>query len=228
MFTFFGSGVALNDQCHNNKCKDFVYSTVSSFPISSMLNPTDSAKNNNVIILDRNKTAADAVSVMKENSVRCVLVSGSENNKIIGLVSKTDILYRVVSLHKNPDKVTLKDIMSSPIISIPLDMSISDTLSVMEKHNIRQAVVSSGSTNIYGIIDREDIITKMEKAVVQMENAFKMDSTAPLCIMNPLASSRIEEGSSLLICPHCNTKYDTKELLSSHVKETHGFSDALS
>jgi CBS domain-containing protein len=200
---------------------------VSTFPISSMLNPTSSAKNNSVIILDKNKTAADAVSVMKENSGRCILVSGSKNNDIIGLVSKTDILYRVVSLHKNPAKVALKDIMSSPIISIPLDMSISDTLSVMERHNIRQAVVSSDSTNIYGIIDREDIITKMEKAVVQLENAFKMDSSAPLCIMNPLASSHVEEKSSLLVCPHCNTKYNTKELLSSHVRETHAFSDAL-
>ena len=200
---------------------------VSTFPISYMLNPTSSAKNKSVIILDKNKTAADAVGVMKENSVRCILVSGSKNNDIIGLVSKTDILYRVVSLHKNPAKVALKDIMSSPIISIPLDMSISDTLSVMERHNIRQAVVSSNSTNIYGIIDREDIITKMEKAVVQLENAFKMDSSAPLCIMNPLASSHVEEKSSLLVCPHCNTKYNTKELLSSHVKETHAFSDAL-
>jgi CBS domain-containing protein len=200
---------------------------VSTFPISSMLNPTSSAKNNSVIILDKNKTAADAVSVMKENSVRCILVSGSENNDIIGLVAETAILYRVVSLHKNPAKVALKDIMSSPIISIPLDMSISDTLSVMERHNIRQAVVSSDSTNIYGIIDREDIITKMEKAVVQLENAFKTDSSAPLCIMNPLASSHVEEKSSLLVCPHCNTKYNTKELLSSHVKETHAFSDAL-
>jgi CBS domain-containing protein len=200
---------------------------VSTFPISSMLNPTSSAKNKSVIILDKNKTAADAVGVMKENSVRCILVSGSKNNDIIGLVSKTDILYRVVSLHKNPAKVALKDIMSSPIISIPLDMSISDTLSVMERHNIRQAVVSSDSTNIYGIIDREDIITKMEKAVVQLENAFKMDSSAPLCIMNPLASSHVEEKSSLLVCPHCNTKYNTKELLSSHVRETHAFSDAL-
>jgi CBS domain-containing protein len=200
---------------------------VSTFPISSMLNPTSSAKNKSVIILDKNKTAADAVGVMKENSVRCILVSGSKNNDIIGLVSKTDILYRVVSLHKNPAKVALKDIMSSPIISIPLDMSISDTLSVMERHNIRQAVVSSDSTNIYGIIDREDIITKMEKAVVQLENAFKTDSSAPLCIMNPLASSHVEEKSSLLVCPHCNTKYNTKELLSSHVRETHAFSDAL-
>jgi signal-transduction protein with cAMP-binding, CBS, and nucleotidyltransferase domain len=165
---------------------------------------------------------------MKEKSVRCILVADMENNNIVGLVSKTDILYRVVSLHKNPAKVILKDIMSSPIISIPLEMSISDTLSVMEKHDIRQAVVSSGSTNIYGIIDREDIITKMEKAIVQMENAFNKDSSTPLCIMNPLASLHIKEKSSLLVCPHCKTEYSKKELLTRHVKDTHADSDALS
>jgi CBS domain-containing protein len=193
---------------------------VSSIPISSMLKLNDKTKNNNsVIILDKDKSAADAVSIMKENSARCVLVS--DKNEIIGLVSKTDILYRVVSLHKNPAKVTLKDIMSSPIISVPLEMSISDTLSVMEKHDIRQAVVSSGSTNIYGIIDREDIIMKMEKAVVQMENAIKEDPSAPLCIMNPLASLHIQEKGSMLICPHCKTEYAKKELLSTHVKEAH-------
>jgi CBS domain-containing protein len=194
---------------------------VSAIPISFMIKLNDEAKSKGVIILDKNRSTADAVSVMKENSVRCVLVSEKESDNIIGLVSKTDILYRVVSLHKNPDKVVLKDIMSSPIISIPLEMSISDTLSVMEKHDIRQVVVSSGSTKVYGIIDREDIITKMEKAVVQVDNAFKEDSSAPLCIMNPLASSHIEEKSSLLICPHCKTEYNKKELLSRHVKETH-------
>src|ERR671910_1014695 len=195
--------------------------TVSAIPISSMLKLNDDTKNNNVIILDKNKTAADAVSVMKEKSVRCILVADTENNNIVGLVSKTDILYRVVSLHKNPAKVILKDIMSSPIISIPLEMSISDTLSVMEKHDIRQVVVSSGSTNIYGIIDREDIITKMEKAAIQMENVSKKDSSAPLCIMNPLASLHIRERGSSLMCPHCKTEYNKKELLSRHVRETH-------
>ena len=43
--------------------------TVSSIPISSMLKLNDKTKNNNnVIILDKDKTAADAVSTMKENS----------------------------------------------------------------------------------------------------------------------------------------------------------------
>ncbi len=193
---------------------------MSAIPISSMLKLNEDTKNKGVIILDQNKTAADAVSVMRENSVRCVLVSDAENHDIIGLVSTTDILYRVVSLRKNPGKIILKDIMSSPIISIPLEMSVSDTLSVMEKHDIRQVVVSSDSTNIHGIIDREDIITKMERAMVQMENAFKKDS-ASLCIMNPLASSHVADKSSMLICPHCKAEYSNKELLLRHVAEKH-------
>jgi CBS domain-containing protein len=193
---------------------------MSAIPISSVLKLN--TNNNSVITLDQYKTAADAVNAMKENSVRCVLVSDTKN-EIIGLVSKTDILYKVVSLHKNPAKIMLKEIMSSPIISIPLEMSIADTLSVMEKYNIRQVIVSSGSsTNIYGIIDREDIIMKMERAVIEIENAFKKDSSsAPLCVMNPLASIYIEEKGSMLICPHCHTQYSNKELLSKHVREKH-------
>src|ERR671924_287822 len=129
---------------------------VSAIPISSMLKLNDDTKNNNVIILDKNKTAADAVSVMKEKSVRCILVADTENNNIVGF------------------------------------------------------------------------ITKMEKAIVQMENAFNKGSSTPLCIMNPLASLHIKEKSSLLVCPHCKTEYSKKELLTKHVKDTHADSDALS
>ena len=54
---------------------------VSSIPISSMLKLNDKTKNNkSVIILDKDKTAADAVSIMKENSARCVLVSDTNRN----------------------------------------------------------------------------------------------------------------------------------------------------
>ena len=147
----------------------------------------------------------------------CILVSDSKK-EIVGLVSKTDILYKVVSLHRSPNKIALQQIMSSPIISIPPKTSISDALALLERHGIRQVVVSSGS-EIYGIIDREDIVMKMEKAMVETYNAFK--SNSPLCIMSPLSSISIEDNKSMLVCPHCNTKYNDKDLLSKHVKAIH-------
>jgi predicted transcriptional regulator len=189
----------------DNNAKSFL-----SMPVSSIVQQ-------NMAILDHFQTAAEAIAVMRDRSVRSVLVSDSKK-EIIGLVSKTDILYRIVSLHKSPERTRLEDIMSSPIISVPPEVSIIDALAAMEKHNIRQLVVSSNS-KVYGTISREDIIIRTEKAVVQTLNAFKLDSA--VCIMSPFASTSLMDKRNGLVCPHCSTQYNDKELLSKHVKVIH-------
>jgi CBS domain-containing protein len=186
-------------------------------PKSFLSMPILSILQRNIVILDHSQTAADAISVMREHSIRSVLIS-NKKKEIIGIVSKTDILYRIVSLHKSPDRTRLEEIMSSPIISVPPEVSILDGLTAMEKHNIRQLVVSSGS-KVYGTVSREDIIIKTAKAVVQTVNAFKLDS--PVCIMSPFASTSLMDKRKGLICPHCSNQYDNKELLSKHVKVIH-------
>lgn len=189
----------------DNNAKSFL-----SMPVSSIVQQ-------NMAILDRSQSAAEAIAVMRDRSVRSVLVSDSKK-EIIGLVSKTDILYRIVSLHKSPERTRLEDIMSSPIISVPPEVSILDALAAMEKHNIRQLVVSSNS-KVYGTISREDIVIRTEKAVVQTLNAFKLDSA--VCIMSPFASTSLIDKRDGLVCPHCSNQYNDKELLSKHVKVIH-------
>ena len=100
------------------KEKDMNAKSSLSIGVSKVLRP-------NVIILDQFQTAADAISEMKNNSARSVLVS-NKKQEVIGLVSKTDILYKVLSLHKSIARVLLEEIMSSPIISIAPDMSVGD------------------------------------------------------------------------------------------------------
>jgi predicted transcriptional regulator len=189
----------------DNNAKSFL-----SMPVSSIMQ-------RNIVILDHFQTAADAITAMRDRSVRSVLVSDSKK-EIIGLVSKTDILYRIVSLHKSPARTRLEEIMSSPIISVPPEVSILDALAVMEKHNIRQLVVSSNS-KVYGTIGREDIIIRTEKAVVQTLNAFKLDSA--VSIMSPFATTSLMDKRDGLVCPHCSNQFNDKELLSKHVKVIH-------
>ena len=180
----------------DNNAKSFL-----SMPVSSIVQQ-------NMAILDRSQTAAEAIAVMRDRSVRSVLVSDSKK-EIIGLVSKTDILYRIVSLHKSPERTRLEDIMSSPIISVPPEVSILDALAAMESSN----------SKVYGTISREDIVIRTEKAVVQTLNAFKLDSA--VCIMSPFASTSLIDKRDGLVCPHCSNQYNDKELLSKHVKVIH-------
>jgi CBS domain-containing protein len=190
-------------------------SSLLSMPISSIMN-------SNMAVLNYSQTAVDAIRVMNENSIRSVLVSNLEK-QVIGLVSKTDILFKIVSMHKSPAKVTLREIMSTPIISIPPEMSIADALSAMEKHVIRQLLISSGN-NVYGIITREDIMMKMERAFIETAHAFRTDSPE-LCIMNPFASVQIKDRGSILTCPHCQIEHQNKEQLSKHIKGIHNTVD---
>ena len=188
------------------------------FNRSSLLSmPVSFAMNSNVIILEQSRTVADAITAMKDNLVRSILVS-DRGEQIIGLVSKTDVFFKVVAIHKSPAKIMIKEVMSAPVISIPPEMSITDALSVMEKHIIRQLVVTT-SNSVLGIVSRDGIMIKMEKAAMETMNA--ATTTSSLCILNPFASTQLKDKKAMLICPHCQTEYADKDVLSKHMQSTH-------
>lgn len=188
------------------------------FNRSSLLSmPVSYAMNSDVIILEQSRTVADAITAMKDNLVRSILVS-DRGEQIIGLVSKTDVLFKVVAIHKSPAKIMIKEVMSAPVISIPPEMSITDALSVMEKHIIRQLVVTT-SNSVLGIVSRDGIMTKMERAATETINA--ATTTSSLCILNPFASTQLKDKKAMLICPHCQKEYVDKDVLSKHMQSTH-------
>ena len=92
----------------------------------------------NVAMADYNDSADSAIRLMKEKETKCVLLS--RGGLAIGIVTKTDILYKVLSQGKNPSKVRLEEIMTSPILAVDPDSTVQEALSMMDKHAIRQIV----------------------------------------------------------------------------------------
>jgi CBS domain-containing protein len=112
--------------------------------------------------LDENTIVADAVRTMKERGISSVFVRKSpySNSKqvthkndehlihhitIIGIVTERDILYKVVGQNKGPYKTTLKDVMSSPIITIDRNASVKDAISLMRNKHIRRLLVTENA-----------------------------------------------------------------------------------
>ncbi len=186
--------------------------------IESLLNkPVEYILTTNVITMESDKNVADAVAVMKEKSARSMLVT--HNGEAIGIVTKTDILFKVMAQGKNPSKVRLREIMSSPIITISPKTSIGDALSVMDKHVLRQLVVSSGST-VIGIVSRDELFEMIHKASMKItQTALK---GTPVCIINPKAIVYVKEAvDAKLSCPYCNSPFDDKDALSRHIDRLH-------
>jgi CBS domain-containing protein len=192
--------------------------------ISSLLSmPVENYINTNVVILESDKFTDEALSLMKEKGVRSVLAS--HLGEVVGIVSKTDILFKVMSQGRNPGKVKLREIMSSPVMAVGPHNTVQETLSIMDKHVIRQVIVSSHSA-VLGILSRDDIFEKIHMATIS--TAHTAIKGTPVCIINPKAIVYMKDLSTAkLVCPYCDSPFDTKEGLSSHIDRLHSGSGVL-
>jgi CBS domain-containing protein len=185
--------------------------------------PIEHFINTNVVIMESDKTTDEALALIKERGVRSVLVS--HLGEVVGIVSKTDILFKVMSQGRNPGKVRLREIMTAPVLAVGPHNTVQETLSIMDKHVIRQVIVSSHSA-VLGMVSRDDIFEKIH--MTTLSTAHTAIKGTPVCIINPKAIVYMKDtNSARLVCPYCESPFDTKEGLSSHIDRMHSGSGVL-
>jgi len=83
-----------------------------------------------------------------------------------GIVTEHDFVDKVIVGQKDPTKVSVGEIMSSPLITIDPDENLLKASELMHKHNIRRLpVVRDGI--IYGAITSKDIVRSLGEYVDQ-------------------------------------------------------------
>lgn len=100
---------------------------------------------NELVTLPEDAVIADAVKVMKDSGISSILVrslfSSEENPLITGIVTERDILYRVIGGNKGPYKTVLKEVMSSPVVTIEKGSSVNEAMVLMRNKKIRRLLV---------------------------------------------------------------------------------------
>lgn len=98
-----------------------------------------------LVTLPEDAVIADAVRVMKDGGISSILVrslsSSAEKPLITGIVTERDILYRVIGSNKGPYKTILKEVMSSPVVTIEKGSSVNEAMSLMRNKKIRRLLV---------------------------------------------------------------------------------------
>jgi len=199
-------------------------SSLVSESISSLLSwPVGNIMNNDAIILEADRTLDEAIKKMKEKNQRSVLAS--HLGEVVGMVSKTDILYKVTSEGKNPSKIKLREIMTSPVLAVNPQNTIKDALTIMNKRNVRQLMVHAYSA-VLGIISREDISRKMEE--IALTSVDEVLHGKPVCIIDTKTIEYVKDSSKAnFSCAYCGSPFDTKEGLSKHIDRLHNESGIL-
>ena len=180
--------------------------------------PIDKIMETDAVIMEGEKTVLDAVNQMQEKNAKVVLIS--HQGEAIGIVSKSDILFKVAAKNLPLNKVKLREIMSSPVYSLPPHSTLQEALNYMDKYNIKQIIVSTGSS-ILGVMKRASIYENVQKA--SMSTVDTLTEGAPMCIINPNAVKYVKDLSTAkAVCPYCESPFDDKNTLSKHIDRLHG------
>jgi hypothetical protein len=115
--------------------------------------------------------------------------------------------------------------MSSPVHTIVPSSTVGEALALMDKHTVRQVIVSFRAS-VIGIVNRDRIFETMHKTTLSA--AASDMSGSPACIINPRAVALVKDVvQGKFACPYCGSPFDDKEALSRHIDRLHGGSGAL-
>ncbi len=107
-----------------------------------------------VIVIDPDRTILEAAKRMAEKKIGGLVVV--EHGRPIGLVTDRDILWEVTSKGKDPGKVLVRDIMTSPVATVSPLTTLRAAARVMLEQNTRWVVVTR-LDNVEGIITASDL-----------------------------------------------------------------------
>jgi len=110
----------------------------------------------NVFTVTGEAAVADAAALMANKRISCLPISMGQG--AVGVVTEKDIIQKVVAEGRDPKKVRVKDIMSTPLILAPATISIKDAAEKMLSHEIRRLVITDDKGKLIGLATMTDII----------------------------------------------------------------------
>ena len=152
-----------------------------------------------VITTPKNSTVDEAVKLMNEHEIGCLIVT--EKNKAVGILTERDLLKRVLAKSENLKRTRVEDVMSAPLISVEPDVQIGDASKLMFEKNIKKMpVIKKGE--LLGLVTLTDIL-RIQPQLIKMYKIFST-GLAPRRIKKVfdyylLVDAKIEVGSNSLV-----------------------------
>jgi CBS domain-containing protein len=115
-----------------------------------------------VVTVSPSMPAEDAFHLMREKKIHSVIVESAGSSGGFGIMTQRDLLSKVVAADRPLLNVTVKDLMSSPLITVSPDTTIKQCSIIMLDANIRRAVVMQGG-KLVGIVSDTDIFQSVEE-----------------------------------------------------------------
>ena len=110
-----------------------------------------------VFTIDSLATVASAIALMQDKKVRSLIVEPGED-KAYGIVTETDIIYKVATKDVDPESVLVYQIMTKPCIVVNPDLELKNVARLFAETGISRAPVIQ--EHLLGVISVTDLLMK--------------------------------------------------------------------
>ena len=122
--------------------------------------------NRDVTKVNARTDVSTATKIMVEKGVRCAVVV-DDNGKPLGIVTEGSIARKVVKDCKDPSKIKVSEIMSSPLKTIPADATLREASNKLLEEGVNQLYVEENG-EIVGLITEHRILKAINEVVLTL------------------------------------------------------------
>ncbi len=121
----------------------------------------------------------DAAAMMHKYHVGALLVTGDapHDSTVVGFVTDRDIVVQAVAQDISPREITVGDVMTPVVATIPETSDLYEALETMRSAGIRRLVVTDAENRIAGFLSLDDVVDGLAAEFASVAALLKTERT---------------------------------------------------
>ena len=107
--------------------------------------------------------ASEAIAIMRQENVSSLIIEKRHEGDEHGLVVVHDIAEKVIGADKAPDRVSVYEIMSKPVVSVDAEMDIKYAIRLLTRFGLSRALVIQKG-EVVGVVTLRDMVFRFTGA----------------------------------------------------------------
>ena len=102
-------------------------------------------------------TVSQALDMMRRENVSSLVIDKRHDGDEYGIVVVHDIAEKVIAEDRSPDRTSVYEIMSKPVLTVDADMDIKYAVRLLTRFGLSRSLVTEG-TALVGIVTLRDMV----------------------------------------------------------------------
>jgi CBS domain-containing protein len=108
------------------------------------------------IVVPPSASVLEAVDASLPARVGAVAVV--EAGTLVGIFTERDVMLKVVHQRRDPATTLVREVMTTPVITIPSEMRDEEVLQLMSRHHIRHLPICEDGRTVLGILSIRNVL----------------------------------------------------------------------